>query len=50
MMLLIKLNYLKLIAKKWEDLEGIIKTYQTVVKKYLSTPLLKSSAKDLLFL
>jgi hypothetical protein len=34
----------------WDELIPILKSYQSIAKKYLAVPILKSSAKDLLFL
>ena len=46
----LKGNELKILCKQYQELPKIIKNYEKIAKKYLATPILKSSAKDLLFL
>ena len=46
----LKANELKILCKQYSELPKIIKNYEKIAKKYLATPILKSSAKDLLFL
>ena len=41
---------LRIMGKQFEELPKIIKVYEKIAKKYLATPILKSSAKDLYFL
>lgn len=41
---------LKLQAGQWKELPNCIKTYEKIGKKFLSTPILKTSAKDLFFI
>ena len=48
--LLIKASDLRILTRDYEKgLPLAIKNYEKVGKKYLSTPLIKSSAKDLFF-
>lgn len=41
---------LMILCKEWDKLPHCIKQYESIAKNYLSTPMLKSSAKDLLFM
>lgn len=41
---------LQVMAKQYDKLPACIKSYETIAKKYLKQPILKSSAKDLFFL
>ena len=40
---------LMILCKEWDKLPHCIKTYESIAKNYLATNMLKSSAKDLLF-
>ena len=46
----IKSCELKILSKQFDKLPSCIRTFEKIAKKYLSQPILKSSAKDLLFL
>ena len=41
---------LKIACKQWDQLPDIINTYEKLAKKYLAVPILKSSAKQFLFM
>ena len=41
---------LKIMSKQWDQLPDIIKTLSKIAKKYLAVPMLKSSAKQHLFM
>ena len=48
--MILKSTELNLVSKNFETLPKAIKTYEKIAKKYLSQPLLKSSASNLYFL
>ena len=46
----IKSLELRILSKQFDKLPLCIKTYEKIAKRYLNTPILKTSAKDLLFM
>ena len=46
----LKANEIRLETKQWAELKQVLTSYKQIAKRYLTQQMLKTSAKDLLFL